>query len=310
MSSEDFYAILGVSRDATTAEIKKAYKKLALKYHPDRVKGGEQKQAVAAEQFKKISEAAETLLDPEMKRAYDCEGGQGSGDFADDPSSFQRGFGARQSRGSRQQQHHHHRSRPFSHDDAFSMFEAFFRDFEDMHAGMGVGGAKTSNRRQGGGGGAHHRQQQQGAFEDADPFNDPFFGSMGMGMGMGMLGGRNDPFSRMESMMRSSMQHGGGASSSSSSSMSFSSSSMGGGGGISKRTSTKTVTVNGKRKTVTETVTVGPDGKEHVDRQEYEDDASHRISMGGGGGGGHASSNRSVSRRTAPRGRDPFADFF
>ena len=64
--SEDYYDILGVSRNATKDEIKRAYRKLALKYHPDRNKSKD-----AEEKFKKISEAYAVLSDDEKRKKYD-----------------------------------------------------------------------------------------------------------------------------------------------------------------------------------------------------------------------------------------------
>ena len=57
MSKADYYQTLGVSRDASAAEIKKAYKKLAMKYHPDRNAGDK----ASEEKFKELSEAYEVL---------------------------------------------------------------------------------------------------------------------------------------------------------------------------------------------------------------------------------------------------------
>ncbi len=68
----DYYEILGVSKNATPKEIKRAYRKLALKYHPDKNKGKE-----AEEKFKEISEAYAVLSDPEKKRIYDEYGHAG-----------------------------------------------------------------------------------------------------------------------------------------------------------------------------------------------------------------------------------------
>ena len=72
--AEDYYAILGVSKTASAAEIKKAYRKLALKYHPDKTKGDK----ALEDKFKKISEAYAVLSDPEKKNQYDT---YGSADF-------------------------------------------------------------------------------------------------------------------------------------------------------------------------------------------------------------------------------------
>ncbi len=69
----DYYEVLGVSRDATQEEIKKAYRKLALKYHPDRNPGDKN----AEERFKEAAEAYEVLRDPERRRAYDLHGYEG-----------------------------------------------------------------------------------------------------------------------------------------------------------------------------------------------------------------------------------------
>jgi curved DNA-binding protein len=73
MAEMDYYQILGVSRDATPEEIKKAYRKLALKYHPDKAKGDKKQ---AEEKFKQISEAYAVLSDPQKKQEYDLVGSQ------------------------------------------------------------------------------------------------------------------------------------------------------------------------------------------------------------------------------------------
>ncbi|MCS7297508.1 MAG: molecular chaperone DnaJ [Bacteroidia bacterium] len=67
---KDYYAILGVGRDADLETIKRAYRRLALQYHPDRNPGNRE----AEERFKEISEAYEVLSDPEKRRQYDLFG--------------------------------------------------------------------------------------------------------------------------------------------------------------------------------------------------------------------------------------------
>ena len=83
---KNYYDILGVDKKATPEEIKSAYRKLAMKYHPDRNQGDE----AAAEKFKEVNEAHETLSDQQKRAAYDYElehpgmggfGGFGGGGF-------------------------------------------------------------------------------------------------------------------------------------------------------------------------------------------------------------------------------------
>ena len=77
MEFKDYYKILGVSPNATTEEIKKAYRRLALQYHPDKNPGDKK----AEEKFKDIAEAYDVLSDPEKRKKYDMiyNGGRGPG---------------------------------------------------------------------------------------------------------------------------------------------------------------------------------------------------------------------------------------
>lgn len=75
----DYYEVLGVDRNATEDEIKVAYRKLAIKYHPDRNPGDKQ----AEEKFKEAAEAYEVLHDPQKRQQYDQFGFEGPQGFAD-----------------------------------------------------------------------------------------------------------------------------------------------------------------------------------------------------------------------------------
>jgi len=71
--AEDYYKLLGVEKGASAEEIKKAYRKLAMKYHPDHTKGDK----AAEEKFKKISEAYAVLSDKKKRKEYDTFGAEG-----------------------------------------------------------------------------------------------------------------------------------------------------------------------------------------------------------------------------------------
>jgi molecular chaperone DnaJ len=110
--ARDYYEVLGISRDADKEEMKRAYRRLARKYHPD-----VNKEAAAEETFKEISRAYEVLSDPEMRARYDRFGeagvsgaGMGAGGFqdfgdmggfADIFESFFTGFGGAGAAGAR-----------------------------------------------------------------------------------------------------------------------------------------------------------------------------------------------------------------
>src|SRR5688500_4713302 len=112
MKYKDYYAALGVDKKAGADEIKKAYRKLARKYHPD-----VSKEKDAKEKFQEVSEAYETLKDPEKKAAYDQLGSYQPGqDFRPPPGweqQFNQGSGG------------------FSFDEV---------DLADLFAGLGGGG--------------------------------------------------------------------------------------------------------------------------------------------------------------------------
>jgi molecular chaperone DnaJ len=144
MAQDDYYALLGVARGASVDEIKKAFRKRALKYHPDRNPGDK----TAEENFKKLSEAYEVLSDSEKRRLYDQFGAEG----------VKQQFGAGGFQWS-----------DFTHANEFSdIFESFFGGgaggsiFDQLFGG---GGAQT--RRGGGQRGSDLRVDVEVEFMDA-----------------------------------------------------------------------------------------------------------------------------------------------
>ena len=102
MEKRDYYEVLGVSKSADATEIKKAYRKLALKYHPDKNPGDKE----AEEKFKEAAEAYDVLSNEEKRRRYDQFGHAGVG------GAGQGGFGG-----------------GMSMDDIFSQFGDIFGSF-------------------------------------------------------------------------------------------------------------------------------------------------------------------------------------
>ena len=99
MAKRDYYEVLGISKSATDDEIKKAYRKIAIKYHPDRNPGNKE----AEEKFKEAAEAYDVLHDPQKRQQYDQFG-------FDAPGGGFGGFGGG----------------GFSNEDIFSMFGDIF----------------------------------------------------------------------------------------------------------------------------------------------------------------------------------------
>lgn len=130
-TKRDYYEVLGISKGAEAQEIKKAYRKLAMKYHPDRNPGDEE----AEEKFKEINEAYEVLSDDTKRKTYD--------QFGHDGLNGQGGFGGQ----------------------GFGGFEDMFGDiFGDMFGGS-FGGGRA--RRRGPQRGADIRQSVTISFEEA-----------------------------------------------------------------------------------------------------------------------------------------------
>lgn len=125
MAKRDYYEVLGVSKTASEDEIKRAYRKLAIKYHPDRNPGDK----TAEEKFKEAAEAYDVLHDPQKRQQYDqfgFNGPMGDGGFG--------GFGG---------------AGGFSMDDIFSMFGDVFGGHGGGFSGFGGGGHRQPARYRG-----------------------------------------------------------------------------------------------------------------------------------------------------------------
>jgi molecular chaperone DnaJ len=119
VSHKDYYQILGVSRNATEEEIKKAYRKLAFQYHPDRNPDNKE----AEEKFKEISEAYQVLSDPQKRAIYDQYGEEGLKGG---------GFGS---------------ATDFDLSEALRVFMEGFGGFNDFFGGFGSGSSRRRERR-------------------------------------------------------------------------------------------------------------------------------------------------------------------
>lgn len=132
MAKEDYYKTLGVDRNASEADIKKAYRKLAMKHHPDRNAGDKS----AEEAFKNVSEAYEILSDSQKRAAYDqfghagvnagaAAGARGAADFSDIfGEMFGDIFGGRSGRGGGRAQHYAQQGSDLRYDIELSLEEA------------------------------------------------------------------------------------------------------------------------------------------------------------------------------------------
>jgi len=127
--SQDYYASLGIARSASEADIKKAYRKMAAKYHPDKPTGDETK-------FKEISEAYETLSDPEKRAMYDQYG-------SDYEQRHAGGFGGGYQQGA-----------------------GGAEDYSDIFSSMFGGGGGFAGQQHGGAGGFGQQQAQPQKGED------------------------------------------------------------------------------------------------------------------------------------------------
>ncbi|NUJ97695.1 J domain-containing protein [Candidatus Gracilibacteria bacterium] len=159
MATKDYYKVLGVDKQASDEEIKKAYRRLAMKYHPDRNKGNKESE----QKFKEIGEAYGVLSDKEKRKQYDMFGSDfsGSNPFSGGGASYGgAGF-----------------------EDIFSSFgggtkggrnQGFSFDFEDIFGGFSgdTGGKKTKNsysHRQ------EPKQQQEESLDIEKTYEVPIF---------------------------------------------------------------------------------------------------------------------------------------
>lgn len=161
---KDYYKLLGISRDATEDEIKKGYRKMALKYHPDKNKSPN-----AEEKFKEISEAYDVLSDKDKKAVYDKYGEEGL-KAGGGGGGGQNGF------------HYSYQGDPRQ---TFKMFFGDENPFESFFSFGGPGGSRQTFQF-GGHGGPEHMET-----EDDDPF-----ASFGRPGGFGGFGGMNSGMPR------------------------------------------------------------------------------------------------------------------
>ena len=171
-SKKDYYKVLGVGKNASEKDIKKAFRKLALKYHPDK-----NKSEGASEKFREISESYEVLSDPKKRRQYDKEGeyhfsghsGGGSAHFFDIEDIM----------------------RMFD-DDVISGFSHSFGGFHESRSQRNDAHQHNSGRKRGFG--SQHRM---------NAFNfDEFFGD-DIGQGEFFMHGGHDPFASSDSFFGS-----------------------------------------------------------------------------------------------------------
>jgi curved DNA-binding protein CbpA len=248
----DFYEVLCVTKNATTEEIKKAYKKLAIKWHPDKNPDNTKE---AEEKFKIIAEAYAILSDPEKRRKYDMGGSTDWSDYEPGPRSGGFGFGG------------------------FGGFKSGFGDFtferaEDIFRQAfgeefgGFGGSKKSSSKS-------NKNTSNNRHRDFDIDDDDFFG--------GGLGG----FGAMNKMMKDFMGGGFGGFGGLGGGMGrdpfgddffggFGGGGMSGGHGVSK--SVSTIIKNGRKVTVTKVTTTNPDGTQHTEVHEKVEDGGRSIS--------------------------------
>lgn len=282
----DYYSLLEVTKNASAADIKKAYRRLALKWHPDK---NPTNQEEATKKFKEISEAYEVLSDDKKRKVYDQFGIEGL--KSNGPSA-----------GPRHSGHHYYNTSDFDEfgfqsfvfRDPFDVFRDFFGGsdpFEDIFGDtFGILGGIRPHRSPRSGSSRHHhpyaRQTQNVSVVSpfgASPFGGPFglLGGFGGGSIFGDLNGMAASGSSVQVFSSSSGFFSGGA------------------GGSMKSMSTSTNYVNGKKIT---TKRIVDNGVETVET--FEDDVLKSRAVNGqqqmlahAGSGSGSSSGGGKSRR-------------
>jgi len=140
MDFKDYYSLLGISKDASQAEIKKQYRKLAVKYHPDKNSGNKQ----AEEKFKDLGEAYEVLSDPEKRKKYDTLGSNWK-QYSQSGNAGEPDFSQWARQGGGQQYSRTYTAEDFGGTDFSDFFNAFFGGGREggFAGNMGRGAGRT-----------------------------------------------------------------------------------------------------------------------------------------------------------------------
>ena len=251
MNRRDYYDVLGIPKGANESDIKKAYRKLALKWHPDKNPNNREQ---AEEKFKEIGEAYSVLSDPNKKTIYDKYGFEGLEGGTRSYSRNENPFGSKfnNKSGFPSFSGFHH----FDFHDAEDIFRAFFggrdpfadfMDDDDIFGGFGFGSRKKGKSGKSKNEVSNRRDPFGGIFSKFSDFggfmNDPFF---------------DDSDDEDFNFKRASTMNSGG-------------------GGTSKTVKTVTETKNGKTITRTTTTIKHGDGRVETFKESNEPNKRKRI---------------------------------
>ncbi|KAL7571080.1 hypothetical protein ACA910_003792 [Epithemia clementina (nom. ined.)] len=254
---DDPYTLLGVSRDASTSQIRSAYRKAALQHHPDRV--APEDKATANVLFAKISNAYELLSDETKRAEFDQQqfnGGAVPNQHEPNHCNNNHNF---------HDFHHPHHSSHFDNHfrhhfhfhDPFEVFRHVFREeFGGPSAGFGNSARHQHNP---------HAHPMMSPFMNDPFFADPFGRGMPSARGGSIFSQFDDMFDSMHQSIQNDMMHppAGNGSNFSVISSSSTSTTFGGPGGESVTTQTTRRIVNGQEETVTERIVRKADGTVH-----------------------------------------------